>query len=80
VDFNNDCQSDLVIETVDGNKQRYLEFIVISNNKLGYIDSFKIPSSFSTGSFVFLSSKTLQDLVFFDNSAQELVIYENQNK
>lgn len=77
MDFNSDCQSDLVIETLDPNGKRYLEFIVITNNRLGYVDSFIVPENYSIGNFVYLSSKIVPDLIFFDKTTSEIVLYQN---
>lgn len=77
VDLNQDCKSDIVLETVDTKGGRFLEFFYFYKGKFGFIKSVTIPKTFSIGTFKDINGNNCPDLTFFDSESKSLKIFLN---
>lgn len=77
MDINRDCRADIILESVDENNNRFLEFYYYMNSKFGLIKVVPIPKSYSLGTVEDINENSNPDLLFIDKETGKLVIHLN---
>ena len=77
IDINRDCRSDIILESVDENGQRWLEFYYYMNGGFGFIKELPISETYSIGVVEDINENNNPDILFFDSSTKQLLIFLN---